>query len=539
MSASTLKPKDGLVLLIIVKPTRFSYRQIPLMLPNLMLQTPKFQMPAKSAAAIKAALPKPLSTSITLAIGFALLTFGLQTHAAELPKTSSGLAQFAQSANQKTKTKPKPYTQPEAPKPRALPEGSPLNQPAQGVDEISSMLGTQPLRTPQIKPYQPPVNLTQSTPVPKRTAAPLVTDPSRINLERAVEKAFAADTQPELGGYKPVPEPMRAQVEPQPKATTGNQPAVVQPVKPTARPKAAEPTQTYRVVSGDSLSSLSARSGVSISELAELNNLSTTAGLLRGQSLKFPQGSMPTDPIKPKSQPSLQQDSKTSPAAYNLSTYQVAAGDGLIALAKRFDMSTADLAKLNNLSPTADLYVGQTLKVAAGKAVNPETYQVKRGDTLIGVAAQFGLSVSELAGFNNINADANLKVAQTLKLSGSSGSSSAATASTKTAPASANLNNPSTYKVKSGDSLIQLARRFNLTTEALAEANGLSSRDQLKIGQSLKVPSLTQPYKVRRGDSLIGLAKQYDISVQELAELNEISPTAMLQIGQTLQVPAP
>jgi LysM repeat protein len=507
------------------------------MLPNLTFKTPKFQMTAAPAAATKAPMPKPLSSSIAILMGFALLTFGLQARAAELPKTSNGLAQFAQSANKNTK--PKPFVPPEAPKPRALPEGSPLNQPAQGVDAIASMLGTQPLRTPQIKPYQPPVNLTQSASVPERTAAPLVTDPSRINLERAVEKAFAAERQPELGGYKPVPEPLRTQAEPQPKLTPRYQPAVKQPVKPVVRPKVAQPTQTYRVVSGDSLSSLSARSGVSISDLAELNNLSSTAGLLRGQSLRFPQGSLPAEPKKPKTQPSAQPNPTISAASDNLIDYQVAAGDGLIALAKRFDMSTADLAKLNNLAPTADLYVGQTLKVPAGAAPNPETYQVKRGDTLTGVAAQFGLSVSELTGYNDLSANANLRVAQTLKLTGSSSDSSAATARTKTAPASADLKNPSTYQVRSGDSLIQLARRFNLSTEALAEANGLSSRDQLQIGQTLKVPSLTQSYKVRSGDSLIALSKQYDISVQELAELNKLSSTAMLQIGQTLQVPAP
>ena len=273
-----------------------------------------------------------------------------------------------------------------------------------------------------------------------------------------------------------------------------------------------------------------------MADLAALNNLSVTSGLLRGQSLRFPEGALPAPPSAPKPQASNQissQSTAATPKAQNLSDYRVAPGDGLIALSKRFDISTADLAKLNNLSPTADLYVGQTLKIPAQAPVIPETYVVKRGDTLSGVAAQFGLSVSELASLNNLSTNANLKIAQTLKLSGDPDTN------TPESSTSQAIKNPSSYTVKSGDSLIQLARRFDLSTEALAEANGLSSRDQLKIGQSLVVPSLTTTYRVRRGDSLIALSKRYGMTAEELATLNNLSPSAMLQIGQTLQVPSP
>ena len=44
-------------------------------------------------------------------------------------------------------------------------------------------------------------------------------------------------------------------------------------------------------------------------------------------------------------------------------TYTVKAGDGLIALARRYGISTQELAKMNNLEPTADLRIGQVLTV--------------------------------------------------------------------------------------------------------------------------------------------------------------------------------
>ena len=95
-------------------------------------------------------------------------------------------------------------------------------------------------------------------------------------------------------------------------------------------------TQSYQVKSGDSLTNLSAKYGVSKSELAALNNLKGNESLLIGQNIKIP---------------------KTT------TTYKVKAGEGLISLAGRFGVSPKELASLNNLSPTASLKVGQTITV--------------------------------------------------------------------------------------------------------------------------------------------------------------------------------
>lgn len=94
--------------------------------------------------------------------------------------------------------------------------------------------------------------------------------------------------------------------------------------------------QGYQVKSGDSLTNLSAKYGVSKSELAALNNLKGNESLLIGQNIKIP---------------------KTT------TTYKVKAGEGLISLAGRFGISAKELASMNNLSPTASLKVGQTITV--------------------------------------------------------------------------------------------------------------------------------------------------------------------------------
>ena len=83
-------------------------------------------------------------------------------------------------------------------------------------------------------------------------------------------------------------------------------------------------------------------------------------------------------------------------------------GDGLIALARRFGVSVADLAATNNIATNAQLQLGQTIKV-------PKTtisYTVESGDSLIVLARKYGVSAQELADLNNITPDAMLQIGQ-------------------------------------------------------------------------------------------------------------------------------
>ena len=95
-------------------------------------------------------------------------------------------------------------------------------------------------------------------------------------------------------------------------------------------------TENYTVKSGESLTQLANRFGVSINELAAANNLASNANLRIGQVIKVPKLT---------------------------TTYTVKSGDGLISLARRFGISTDELAKMNNLEPNANLRIGQVLTV--------------------------------------------------------------------------------------------------------------------------------------------------------------------------------
>lgn len=102
--------------------------------------------------------------------------------------------------------------------------------------------------------------------------------------------------------------------------------------------------------------------------------------------------------------------------------------------------------------------------------------------------------------------------------------------------------NENVYIVKSGDTLYQIAKKYDITVNDLKNINNLVN-DNLFIGQSLKIPSNKEEiekkfneYIVKSGDTLYQIAKNYNISVNDLIKYNELS-TTILQPGQVIQIP--
>ncbi len=106
------------------------------------------------------------------------------------------------------------------------------------------------------------------------------------------------------------------------------------------------------------------------------------------------------------------------------------------------------------------------------------------------------------------------------------------------------------HMVKPGDTLWGVARRYGVTVPALAAENGMTSQSQLVAGTRLKVPgpgsagdagapsaeSSRMTYKVRRGDTLTEIAQRFNVSVQQLKAWNQIRQSNSLKAGQKIVV---
>lgn len=83
--------------------------------------------------------------------------------------------------------------------------------------------------------------------------------------------------------------------------------------------------------------------------------------------------------------------------------YTVQPGDTLSEIALRFGTTVSKLAQLNRISDPDKIYPGQQLKLPSGSQSGSQYYTIRPGDTLSGIAARYGTTVSRLQSLNNIS----------------------------------------------------------------------------------------------------------------------------------------
>ena len=403
-----------------------------------------------------------------------------------------------------------------------------------------------------------------------------------------VQVAVTPPAQPvQITVVSPTPEPI-SQPKPQLPPVTASIPVVSSPPvlvppppsrprpEPASRPKPKP--ESYTVRAGDSLTSVAATHGLTVGQLASYNNLANDAHILIGQRLWLVAGKVKRQPVSAQT-PSRQ---STSTANTNSATHKVSAGESLTAIARKYNISLHALAKENGLSITDGVLIGQTLKLpsdaktanttmantSSSPSVNkPESYTVRAGDSLTSVAATHGLTVGQLASYNNLANDAHILIGQRLWLVAGKVKRQPVSAQTPSRQSTSTANtNSATHKVSAGESLTAIARRYNISLHALAKENGLSVTDGVLIGQTLKLPSdakaesstpsrlgntknnstrtpantnigITENYTVRSGDSLTMLSNRFGVAIGDLATANGLASNANLRIGQTLKVP--
>ena len=112
------------------------------------------------------------------------------------------------------------------------------------------------------------------------------------------------------------------------------------------------------------------------------------------------------------------------------------------------------------------------------------------------------------------------------------------------------------HKVKSGETVATVAKKYGVTSEVIRSANRLSTRARVKSGATLFIPvsrtlpasvfrapepivtaaTTTRTHIVRKGETLSGIAKRYGVSVASLRSTNRLSSKATVRSGQKLLV---
>jgi membrane-bound lytic murein transglycosylase D len=241
---------------------------------------------------------------------------------------------------------------------------------------------------------------------------------------------------------------------------------------PTVTKEKKEEWVYHRIRKGESLGRIAAKYGVSISSIKRWNNLKSNK-ILYGQTLKISTG-------KKYTYNSNNSGNTTSNA--KKFRYKIKKGDSIGEIAEMFGVRASQIRKWNGMRGSKiiagkylTIYTNEDPMPTYGDNTNKTSatlnyYRVQKGDALIRIAKQFGVTVSQIREWNNLSGN-KIKIGQKLKI----------------------YSNSSPHDVKAkyhviqrGESLWTIAKKYKTSVKKLKILNKLTS-NKIKIGKKLRV----------------------------------------------------
>lgn len=173
-------------------------------------------------------------------------------------------------------------------------------------------------------------------------------------------------------------------------------------------------------------------------------------------------------------------------------------GENLTGIAAQYGTTIQAIMQANGLANANRIYAGQRLLIpqamqppAPPPATCGQTYTVRYGDTLSGIAYRFGVSVNALMQANGIMNPHRIYAGQRLAIPCSS------PVPPMPAPKPPHPVPPAQcsawYVVKPGDTLAKIAWRFQTNIWPIVHANNIANPNLIHVGQRLCIPGAPTP----------------------------------------------
>lgn len=346
----------------------------------------------------------------------------------------------------------------------------------------------------------------------------------------------------------------------------------------------------HKVRKGDSLSEISDRYGVTMTELKKWNRLRSSKAPM-GRRLKiYTQEAVATNNKKSLKQDTVSVKEPSAIAATMAKTYKeekvvsykdvvkyhkVKKGDNLGEISDKFGVSVAEVKKWNRLKGT-NIPVGKSLKIIKNERVvstvrrevkadknavetsiastenenKSDFYVVEKGDNLFSISKKFNVSLEDLKKWNNLD---GLNVEQGSKLALAENEQIEIEA-THTAEVKI-----TEHIVEKGETIGSIAKKYDVSVSDIKDWNNIDNTtihfgNKLIVGKKYTISSDTKNnptkkesiasndrnevklYYVKKGDSLFSIAKKYPgVSISDLKKWNGIK-NERLKAGMKLKI---
>ncbi len=317
----------------------------------------------------------------------------------------------------------------------------------------------------------------------------------------------------------------------------------------------------HTVRSGETLSGIAARYGISLYKLASTNNISVRSRLYIGVKLKIP-GIVTSSNYTYNTNIQTATDINSADTDIAIDPDSGGYVSPYLALSQDSNDSTqvsGDQVSLSDIeSVEKDESDNTTIIAPAGKS--EVVYHVKKKDNLLAIANLFDVRVSDIRNWNNIPYTKAITVGQKLSVyvpddkknyySSLDNLTELEKTVTKNVPAKTSVRWVY-HKIRRGENLSYIAMRYNVDVGDLIDWNNLSD-SRIYVGEKLKIltdnprsytgsndvtSSKTNVfrYKVKRGDTISGIAEKFGIPVIQIMKWNGLA-TTRINTGETLKI---
>ena len=374
----------------------------------------------------------------------------------------------------------------------------------------------------------------------------------------------------------------------------------------------------YHIVkSGETLGAIAHKYGLKTGELKRLNGMDEDNYIIRvGMKLKIAKAK-PKREKKPVKKVKTKKEIVKVTQSVNVKksiVHTVKRGDTLAKIANKYDVNIKDIRKINHIRMGTPIHIGQKIKILKSikekktKSIEVTIHRVKKGEKLSTIAKKYHMSIDELKEINKLGKSSKihkgmkLKVAKLEKDTKSkrkdNNTNIAKSKKVKVKTVKKQVIKVVTHKVKRGEKLSTIAKKYNMSVDDLREINKLTKKSRIHKGMKLKVVKLvtvekqvqepvkksktTQKSKISQkrvkdidissdeltkdrliailtsdamtpkikklirgekyytvgdGDMLFSIARKKHVSLKELMRLNGIGATDIIKPGQKLKIP--